>query len=109
MHADDVPLSRLARLYDTPLYVYSGSTIRQRFQQFDEAFHDCEHTICYSVKANSNLSILRLLASLGAGFDIVSGGELQRVLQASRKSASQVVFSGVGKLPDEIDLALQSR
>lgn len=58
LHADEVPLSRLARLYDTPLYVYSGSTIRQRFQQFDEAFHNCEHTICYSVKANSNLSIL---------------------------------------------------
>ena len=107
--ADAVPLRQLAERYGTPLYVYSATAIRQRYQQFDEAFHDCEHTICYSVKANSNLSILRLLASLGAGFDIVSGGELQRVLQASRKSASQVVFSGVGKLPDEIDLALQSR
>ncbi len=83
-------------------------TIRQRYQQFDEAFAACEHTICYSVKANSNLSILRLLSSLGAGFDIVSGGELHRVLQASRKSASKVVFSGVGKLADEIDLALRS-
>jgi diaminopimelate decarboxylase len=107
--ADAVPLRQLAERYGTPLYVYSATTIRQRYQQFDEAFRDCEHTICYSVKANSNLSILRLLASLGAGFDIVSGGELQRVLQASRKSSSQVVFSGVGKLSDEIDLALQSR
>ena len=94
--------------YGTPLYVYSATTIRQRYQQFDEAFARLEHTICYSVKANSNLSILRLLASLGAGFDIVSGGELQRVMQASRKSTSKVVFSGVGKLADEIDLALHA-
>jgi diaminopimelate decarboxylase len=108
LHADDVPLSRLARAYDTPLYVYSGSTIRQRFQQFDKAFNGCEHTICYSVKANSNLSILRLLARQGAGFDIVSGGELQRVAEASGKIKSKVVFSGVGKLSPEIDLALRS-
>ena len=108
LHADDVPFSRLARLYDTPLYVYSGSTIRQRFQKFDQAFDGCEHTICYSVKANSNLSVLRLLARLGAGFDIVSGGELQRVTEASRRIKSKVVFSGVGKLSAEIDLALRS-
>ena len=92
MHADDVPLSRLAELYDTPLYVYSGSTIRQRFQQFDDAFHGCEHTICYSVKANSNLSILRLLARLGAGFDIVSGGELQRVRRGRRQNQAEDRF-----------------
>ncbi len=108
LRADKVPLSRLARLYDTPLYVYSGSTIRQRFQQFDQAFEGSEHTICYSVKANSNLSILRLLARLGAGFDIVSGGELQRVTEASGKLKSKIVFSGVGKLAHEIDLALRS-
>jgi diaminopimelate decarboxylase len=106
--ADAVPLRQLAERHDTPLYVYSASAIRQRYQQFDEAFADCEHTVCYSVKANSNLSILRLLASLGAGFDIVSGGELHRVLAASRKSASKVVFSGVGKQADEFDLALNS-
>jgi diaminopimelate decarboxylase len=106
--ADEVPLARLADRYGTPLYVYSATAIRERYQQFDEAFADCEHTICYSVKANSNLSVLRLLASLGAGFDVVSGGELRRVQQASRKSSPQVVFSGVGKLPDEIDLALCS-
>ena len=106
--ADAVPLSKLADRHGTPLYVYSATTIRQRYQQFDEAFSACEHTVCYSVKANSNLSILKLLASLGAGFDIVSGGELRRVLQASRKSSPNVVFSGVGKLPDEIDLALRS-
>jgi diaminopimelate decarboxylase len=106
--ADSVPLRQLADRYGTPLYVYSATAIRQRYQQFDEAFAACEHTVCYSVKANSNLSILKLLAALGAGFDIVSGGELQRVLLASRKSAAQVVFSGVGKLTDEIDLALRS-
>ena len=106
--SDDVPLSQLAERYGTPLYVYSATAIRQRYQQFDDAFRGCEHTICYSVKANSNLSILRLLASLGSGFDIVSGGELQRILRVSRKSSSGVVFSGVGKLPDEIDLALRS-
>jgi diaminopimelate decarboxylase len=108
LHADDVPCSRLARLYDTPLYVYSGSTIRQRFQQFDKAFDGCQHTICYSVKANSNLSILRFFARLGAGFDIVSGGELQRVSEACGKIKSKIVFSGVGKLAPEIDLALRA-
>jgi diaminopimelate decarboxylase len=106
--ADAVPLSRLARRYGTPLYVYSATAIRQRYRQFDNAFTACQHTICYSVKANSNLSILRLLASLGSGFDIVSGGELHRVRAAGRKSASKVVFSGVGKLAEEIDLALRS-
>ncbi len=108
LHADEVPLSRLARLYDTPLYVYSGSTIRQRFEQFDRAFSGCEHTICYSVKANSNLSILKMLGRWGAGFDIVSGGELRRVLEASGKIKPKVVFSGVGKLAHEIDLALRT-
>ncbi|HVP53363.1 MAG TPA: diaminopimelate decarboxylase [Candidatus Eisenbacteria bacterium] len=106
--ADAVPLRRLAERYGTPLYVYSATAIRWRYRQFDEAFSACEHSICYSVKANSNLSILRLLASLGAGFDIVSGGELHRVLAVSRKLAGRVVFSGVGKLADEIDLALRS-
>ncbi len=106
--ADDVPLRLLAARYGTPLYVYSATAIRERYQQFDRAFSACEHTICYSVKANSNLSILKLLASLDSGFDIVSGGELHRVLKASRRSAGKVVFSGVGKLTDEIDLALQS-
>jgi len=106
MCADAVPLTKLAELYGTPLYVYSGSMIGDRYQEFDKAFRGCDHTICYSVKANSNLSILRMLARLGAGFDIVSGGELQRVREISRKAAQKVVFSGVGKLAEEIDLAL---
>ena len=108
MHADAVPLSKLATKFGTPLYVYSGSTIRERYRQFDEAFDGVEHTVCYSVKANSNLAILRLLAQLGAGFDIVSGGELQRVSKADRKAARKVVFSGVGKQAGEIDLALRT-
>jgi len=108
MHSDAVPLSRLAERYGTPLYVYSGSTIRERYQQFDHAFRGCQHSICYSVKANSNLSILRLLARLGSGFDVVSGGELHRVQEISRKAARNVVFSGVGKQAEEIDLALRA-
>jgi diaminopimelate decarboxylase len=106
MYADSVPLHKLAKQYGTPLYVYSGSTIRERYRQFDRAFRGCDHTICYSVKANSNLSILRLLARLGAGFDVVSGGEVQRVMEIGKKAARNVVFSGVGKLAEEIDLAL---
>jgi diaminopimelate decarboxylase len=108
LHADEVRVSRLAQVYGTPLYVYSGSTVRRRFEQFDMAFRGRPHTICYSVKANSNLSLLRLLARLGAGFDIVSGGELQRVSEASGNLKPKVVFSGVGKLVWEIDLALRS-
>ena len=108
LHADDIPITAVVERYGTPLYVYSASTIRGRYRQFDKAFGHCEHTICYSVKANSNLSILRLLARLGAGFDIVSGGELRRVLEASRPAKPEVVFSGVGKLAEEIDLALHS-
>jgi diaminopimelate decarboxylase len=106
LHADLIPLTRLAEEHGTPLYVYSGSTLRQRYEQFDHAFRGCRHTICYSIKANSNLSILRMLARLGAGFDIVSGGELQRVTAAAPKATGKVVFSGVGKLAEEIDLAL---
>ncbi len=155
LHADAVPLARLAERFGTPLYVYSETTIKERYRQFDEAFAGCEHTVCYSVKANSNLSILRVLARLGAGFDIVSGGELQRVVEITAKSPAlakrwlergtqiksrsldsslrsslgmtergtrktptlrfaegrgtqgrKIVFSGVGKLAEEIDQAL---
>ncbi len=86
--------------------------IRARVKAFDRAFHSIPHTLCYSVKANSTLAILRLVAGEGAGFDVVSGGELQRVLRVSRKStgrvASKVVFSGVGKSAEELELALRS-
>ncbi len=108
LHADSVPLTRLAERFGTPLYVYSATTVSERYRLFDNAFRRCQHTVCYSVKANSNLSILRLLAGMGAGFDIVSGGELHRVMTAARKATGKVVFSGVGKLAGEIDEALQA-
>lgn len=108
LHCEDVPLSRLGEQYGTPLYVYSASTIGDRYRVFDDAFSQVPHMICYSVKANSNLTILGLLARLGAGFDIVSGGELERVQTADKRAARRVVFSGVGKTQDELKLALQA-
>ncbi len=83
-------------------------TISERLSAFDRAFRDIPHTICYSVKANSNLSILRLLARKGCGFDVVSGGELERVMTADRRAAKRVVFSGVGKTREEITAALKA-
>lgn len=104
-----IPLSRLAAGFGTPLYVYSATAIRERFRAFDAAFRKVPHTVCYSVKANSNLSILRLLNQLGAGFDVVSGGELERVRRVHRRALGRVVFSGVGKTTAEIDSALRAR
>jgi diaminopimelate decarboxylase len=106
---DQVPLAKLAREYGTPLYVYSASNIRERVRLFADAFAGMRHTVCYSVKANSNLSILRLLAELGTGFDIVSGGELERVRQAAKPALRRIVFSGVGKTAAEIDAALAAK
>jgi diaminopimelate decarboxylase len=108
LHAEDFALPALADRYSTPLYVYSSTTIRERYRIFDQAFGSIPHTICYSVKANSNLSILRLLAKMGCGFDVVSGGELERVLTADRKAAKKVVFSGVGKTREELRAALKA-
>jgi diaminopimelate decarboxylase len=108
LQCDAVAVEKLANKFGTPLYVYSGSTIRSRFQTFDSAFDKIQHTVCYSVKANSNLSILNMLAQLGSGFDIVSGGELERVARVDKKAAARVVFSGVGKTADEMDLALEA-
>jgi diaminopimelate decarboxylase len=102
-----VPVARLAESYGTPLYVYSATTIRQRYRAFDRAI-PLPHTLCYSVKANSNLALLRLLAAMGAGFDVVSGGELERVLRAAPRAARKVVFSGVGKTAPEMDAALRA-
>ena len=110
LHCDGASLTTLAEKYGTPLYVYSANQITHRFQLFQQAFgHGPEarpHTICYAVKANSSLAILRLLAQQGAGFDIVSGGELERVRKAHAPALKKVVFSGVGKQTWEIDLAL---
>jgi diaminopimelate decarboxylase len=105
---DEFPLAALAEKYGTPVYIYSATHIRDRFGAFDAAFRRIPHTICYSVKANSNLSILRLLGKMGSGFDVVSGGELERVLRVNKHLARRVVFSGVGKTIVEIDLALRS-
>jgi diaminopimelate decarboxylase len=109
LYSDEVELSHLANRYGTPLYVYSADVIRDRLASFQSAFHGVPHTICYSVKANSNLNILRLLARSGCGFDVVSGGELERVLAANRASARRVVFSGVGKTRYEIAAALKAK
>lgn len=108
LHCDQAPLTALAERFGTPLYVYSATTIRERMRVFEHAFRKAPHTVCYSVKANSNLSILRLLARMGCGFDVVSGGELERVLRVSRSAAKKVVFSGVGKTADEMRVALDA-
>ena len=109
---DGVSLEGLAEEHGTPLYVYSAEQIRYRFGLFQKAFAGREATVCYAVKANSSLTILRLLAGLGAGFDIVSGGELERVRRAggteSKAALGRVVFSGAGKQEWEIDAALQA-
>jgi diaminopimelate decarboxylase len=106
LHCEDVSLAWLAKKFGTPLYVYSAGQILERYGLFSSAFAHRDHLICYSVKANSNLSILKLLANQGSGFDIVSGGELLRILEVNKKAARRVVFSGVGKTAEEIDLAL---
>ena len=103
-----VRLDKLAHEYGTPLYVYSADHIAERFGLFAEAFAALPHLLCYSVKANSALAILKLLDELGSGFDIVSGGELERVLSVRKRAARRVVFSGVGKTAAELDLALQA-
>jgi len=108
LHCDGASLTTLAEKYGTPLYVYSADQITHRFQLFHQAFTTRPHTICYAVKANSSLAILRLLAEQGAGFDIVSGGELERVRQAHKPALKKVVFSGVGKQVWEIDAALRA-
>jgi len=104
---EDVPLERIAQEVGTPVYVYSEATLRRHVRVFDEAFAQTPHLICYAVKANSNINLLRRFAEWGTGFDIVSGGELFRVKRAGG-SPEKVIFSGVGKTPDEIRDALQS-
>jgi diaminopimelate decarboxylase len=108
LQCDEVAVERLAERFGTPLYVYSASTLRERMASFEHAFRKVPHTVCYSVKANSSLGILRLLAGMGCGFDVVSGGELERVLRVDRRAAKKVVFSGVGKTADEMQAALKA-
>lgn len=106
LYCEDVELETLANKYGTPLYVYSATTILDHYRRLDTALDGVDHAVAYAVKANSNLSVLRLLASEGAGFDIVSGGELFRVIQAGGNPA-QCTFAGVGKTRAEIVYALQ--
>ena len=107
LHCDGVALPDIADKTGTPVYVYSAQTILANFRAYDLAFGERPHTVCYAVKANGNLAILRLLAEAGAGFDIVSGGELFRVLKAGG-DPTKIVFSGVGKTASEIDEALKA-
>ena len=107
LFCEDVAIEALAQTYGTPLFVYSRATLERHWHAFDSALADHDHLVCYAVKANSSLAVLNLLARLGSGFDIVSGGELQRVLQAGGV-AERIVFSGVGKQADEIEAALNA-
>jgi diaminopimelate decarboxylase len=106
LYAEEVALTEIAAQHGTPCYVYSKATIEQNFLAYEEAAGNFPHLICYAVKANSNLAVLRLLARMGAGFDIVSGGELQRVLTAGG-DPDKIIFSGVGKSAVEIEQALK--
>jgi diaminopimelate decarboxylase len=106
LHAENVSLAQLAQDFGTPLYVYSRTELESRWQAFDRAFGTQPHLVCYAVKTNSNIAVLNVLAKLGAGFDIVSQGELERVLRAGGDPA-KVVFSGVAKQPKEIERALE--
>jgi diaminopimelate decarboxylase len=107
LFCEDVAISTLAETYGTPLYVYSRATLERHWHEFDDALAGREHLVCYAVKANSNIAVLNVLARLGSGFDIVSSGELQRVLRAGG-DPSKIVFSGVGKQAHEMALALDT-
>lgn len=107
LYAENVPVGRIAAEVGTPFYLYSAATFRRHYQVFDDAFAGADHIVCYSVKANSNLAVLKLMADMGSGADIVSGGELYRALKAGIEP-DRIVFSGVGKRDDEIRYALES-
>jgi diaminopimelate decarboxylase len=107
MFAEQVPLKRIAQEVGTPAYVYSLATLKRHYKVFDQAFAKAPHIVCFSVKANSNLALLRAFAKEGSGFDIVSGGELFRALKVGA-DPKKIVFSGVGKKKEEIEYALKS-
>jgi len=107
LYCEGVPLRRIADAAGTPVYIYSEQTLQRHVRVFDEAFHSIPHLICYAVKANSNINILRRFAEWGTGFDIVSGGELFRVLRAGG-SPEKIIFAGVGKTAEEIRYALDA-
>jgi diaminopimelate decarboxylase len=108
LYCEDTPLADIAKAAGTPAYIYSSEIVLDNYRAYDEAFGNLEHTVCYAVKANSSLGILSLLAQAGSGFDIVSAGELFRVLQAGG-DPKKVVFSGVGKTASEVEYALCQR
>ncbi|OGQ35908.1 MAG: diaminopimelate decarboxylase [Deltaproteobacteria bacterium RIFCSPHIGHO2_12_FULL_43_9] len=108
LYCEEVPLKKIASEVGTPFYCYSQATLTRHVQQFSEPFKDVDALLCYAVKANSNIAVLRLLLSLGCGADIVSGGELFRVLKAGGER-KKIVFSGVGKREDEIEFALKEK
>ena len=105
LHAEDVPLPDIAAAVGTPVYVYSAATLTRHYRVFEEALAGLDHLICYAMKANSNLAVLRLMARLGAGMDVVSGGEYRRA-RAAGVPGERIVFSGVGKTRAEMRLAL---
>jgi len=107
LYVESVPLKQIADEFGTPCYIYSRSALTKAYLEFDSAFANRDHLICYAVKANSNIAILNLLAQLGSGFDIVSGGELLRVIKAGG-DPKKIVFSGVGKNTNEMRLALDA-
>src|SRR5579864_8243787 len=107
LFAEEVAISDLAARFGTPLYVYSTRTLRRHYRVMDEAFAGTDHLICYAMKALSNLSILKLFASMGSGFDIVSVGEMMRCLRAGA-DPRKIVFSGVGKTDEEIAAAIEA-
>ena len=106
LHAEDVPLSEIAAAVGTPFYCYSTATLTRHFHLFDEALQGMDHLVCYAMKAASNQAILKTLAGLGAGMDVVSGGEYARA-RAAGVPGARIVFSGVGKTRDEMRAALQ--
>ena len=107
LYCEDVSVAYIAEQIGTPFYLYSYSTIKRHFMVFEEAFTDLDHLTCFSVKSNSNLAILRLLALEGGGVDIVSGGELFRAIRAGI-TPDKIVYSGVGKTPKDMEIALKS-
>ena len=106
LHAEDVALTDIAAAVGTPFYVYSTATLERHYRLFEEALAPLPHLICYAMKANSNQAVIRTLAALGAGMDVVSGGEYLRA-KAAGVPGDRIVFSGVGKTPAEMRLAIE--
>jgi len=105
LHAEDVPIAEIAAQVGTPFYVYSTATLTRHFHLFDEALDGLPHLVCFAMKSNSNQAVIAHLASLGAGMDVVSGGEYARAIAAG-VPGDRIVFSGVGKTADEMRMAL---